>query len=206
VYIDGDYVGITPLYNYNVERGKHKIKVTSSGYSSKTEEITVNGGESRPLYFSLETSFGQKTKNAVSNAFDSVVDTVDDAYGITRISVGHYVIDHLEEGGIYDTAVEGWNAGIDYNVILLGDEYLGIGVSAGLYVPHLFIPILMTFDLGDEEYGLSFDIGTLFSPNYVLPGLCANFGHRFGNVDLQLLFSENMEGEDIIGFQAGVFF
>ena len=113
---------------------------------------------------------------------------------------------YVEEYVIDDTAAEGYNVGIDYNVILLGDEYLGIGVSAGLYIPRLFIPILMTFDFGDDESGLSFDIGAVFSPNYVLPGLCANLGFRIGNVDTQLLFSENIAGENIIGVNVGVFF
>ena len=183
VYIDNTYVGETDTSKY-VEAGTHKIKIKKSGYKKYTEELTLTGGQLHKINAELKPTLLSKIHNN----------------SITRISVG------VCDWGLY--------LGIDYNVILLGDEYLGIGVSAGLdycYVPILdesdifipIFPILMTFDLGFEEIGLSFDIGTELwtKPIDIEPSIYVGLGCRVGYVDVQLFSTENRAG-----CRVGVFF
>ena len=175
VYIDNTYVGETDTSKY-VEAGTHKIKIKKSGYKKHTEKLTLTGGQLHKINAELKPTLLSTIHNN----------------SITRISVGV-----LEE--------EEFCLGIDYNVILLGDEYLGIGVSAGLdynYMSYLSIPILMTFDLGDGELGISFDIGTELSTEYIdEPSYYVGFGCRVGYIDMQLFATE-----DRAGWRVGVFF
>ncbi len=119
VYIDGDYIGRTPISSYAVERGKHTVKVTKSGYSSMTEEVTLKGGESKTIYPSLKESLGKKTKRAVSNAFDSVVDGVGDACDA--------VVDTVEDVVDTITDLDGFNIGpsIGFGFDLAALDYSG---------------------------------------------------------------------------------
>ena len=173
VYIDGDYVGTTPLNNYNVERGKHKIKVTSSGYSSETQEVTVNGGDKPSLFFSLEESFGRKTKKAVSNAVDGVADTVGDAFGAVGDAfgaVGDGIVDAVDTILDSDSFNIGPSIGfgLDVSNLDLGSGYSGYygGGYYGGYYDYYYSAKNSTTrsssDDSDGEVGGEFSIGLLW--------------------------------------------
>jgi hypothetical protein len=54
VYINEVYVGTTPVNNYKIKYGSHKIKLTASGYKDKTENLSVNPGGSKDFSYTLE--------------------------------------------------------------------------------------------------------------------------------------------------------
>ena len=45
VYIDGSYVGDTPLKDYKLSTGEHEVKVVKDGYEEFTKMVTINSGE-----------------------------------------------------------------------------------------------------------------------------------------------------------------
>ncbi len=45
VYIDGSYVGDTPLKDYKLSTGEHEVKVVKDGYEEFTKTVTINSGE-----------------------------------------------------------------------------------------------------------------------------------------------------------------
>ena len=53
VYLDGDYVGTTPLENYKLSTGEHEVKVKKSGYATFTKTITIKPGETTSMKATL---------------------------------------------------------------------------------------------------------------------------------------------------------
>ncbi len=45
VYVDGSYIGNTPLENYKLSTGQHSLKVTKQGYQDYTTTVTINPGK-----------------------------------------------------------------------------------------------------------------------------------------------------------------
>ncbi len=56
VYIDGSVVGKTPLYDFSVSPGSHRIQVLRSGYDTYLETITVSAGRVTYLEAYLDLS------------------------------------------------------------------------------------------------------------------------------------------------------
>jgi len=46
VYVDGDYVGTTPLEDYKLSPGEHTLRITKDGYEEYTKTVTVEAGKS----------------------------------------------------------------------------------------------------------------------------------------------------------------
>ncbi|WP_169302025.1 PEGA domain-containing protein [Thermococcus gammatolerans] len=53
VYIDGNYVGTTPLTNYKLSPGEHEVKIKKDGYKEYTKTVTITAGEKKTLSTSL---------------------------------------------------------------------------------------------------------------------------------------------------------
>ncbi|MDI6704223.1 MAG: PEGA domain-containing protein [bacterium] len=55
VYIDGEFVGTTPVRDIRIEAGKHNLNVVKEGYRPRTKEIFVLNGRKVYLRFNLES-------------------------------------------------------------------------------------------------------------------------------------------------------
>ena len=53
VYIDGHYVGTTPLTDYKLSPGEHEVKIKKGGYNEYTKTVTITPGEKKTLSASL---------------------------------------------------------------------------------------------------------------------------------------------------------
>jgi len=58
VYIDGNYVGDTPLENYKLSTGEHIIKIKKEGYQDYNKTITINPAEIMKLEVTLSEKPG----------------------------------------------------------------------------------------------------------------------------------------------------
>jgi len=71
VYVDGAYIGKTPIADYPITSGSHTISVEKEGYESYTEYVNVNSGETYNIYATLTKSYGYL--NVYSNPTDADV-------------------------------------------------------------------------------------------------------------------------------------
>ncbi|MEY3210443.1 MAG: hypothetical protein RIT28_924, partial [Pseudomonadota bacterium] len=55
VYIDGKKVGTTPLFNYSLPAGPHKIEVKNAEIGlDKSETVTIVGNETKRVIITLD--------------------------------------------------------------------------------------------------------------------------------------------------------
>jgi len=54
IYLDDLKIGLSPILNYKVKPGEHKIKIIKDGYEEKEELFTLNSSENKTLNFSLK--------------------------------------------------------------------------------------------------------------------------------------------------------
>jgi serine/threonine protein kinase len=54
IYLDNLKIGLSPILNYKVKPGEHKIKIIKDGYEEKEELFTLNSSENKTLNFSLK--------------------------------------------------------------------------------------------------------------------------------------------------------
>ncbi len=64
VYVDGSYIGDTPIENYKLSIGQHSLKITKQGYQDYTTTIILNPGDSKTLNIELTPIFGYLTINS----------------------------------------------------------------------------------------------------------------------------------------------
>ncbi|RLF79384.1 hypothetical protein DRN44_08975, partial [Thermococci archaeon] len=53
VYIDGDYIGTTPIENYKLPVGPYSLKVTKVGYNDYTSTVTIEAGKTEVVNVEL---------------------------------------------------------------------------------------------------------------------------------------------------------
>ena len=53
VYVDDNYIGETPINQYKLSTGEHKVKVEKSGYATFTKTITIKPGETTSVKATL---------------------------------------------------------------------------------------------------------------------------------------------------------
>ena len=106
VYIDGKYVGHTPIENYKLSVGTHEIKVAKNGYRDFIDTINIEAGKTLEVYAELISE--NATLEIISSPSDAKVYINDRYYGKTPLTVelpaGTYTISVKKEG--YETYTE----------------------------------------------------------------------------------------------------
>ncbi|MCI4463725.1 MAG: serine/threonine protein kinase [Caldisericum sp.] len=76
IYLDGEYIGVTPLEDTEVSFGKHKILLVSPGYKVKTDDLEIPlTKKAHEVFFKLQPELGLK-KEKVNEKGLSEEDTV----------------------------------------------------------------------------------------------------------------------------------
>lgn len=57
VYLDGTPIGETNIIGYNVDVGRHEVRLSKWGYKEYTEYVTVDEGKTVPISATLKSSF-----------------------------------------------------------------------------------------------------------------------------------------------------
>ncbi|WP_099211176.1 protein kinase domain-containing protein [Thermococcus henrietii] len=96
VYIDGRYVGMTPLENYSIPSGTHEIILRKSGYKEYTKKVLITAGEGVTLSVALVMATPSLQSQTSTNTSSShVLATMTSSKAIptketTSITVGSY--------------------------------------------------------------------------------------------------------------------
>ncbi|ASJ03497.1 hypothetical protein A3L09_09605 [Thermococcus profundus] len=108
VYLDGDYIGTTPLENYPLPPGNHTITIVKRGYENYTETIQVEGNT--PLFVNVTLKPLTATVKVLSTPIGAEVYLDGESIGktpgnFTIPSGSHTITLHLDGYLNYTTAV-----------------------------------------------------------------------------------------------------
>ena len=97
VYIDGDFIGQTPLHDYAIDTGSQRekqveIRIELSGYKSHVAKATLKGGQQTPLDVGLE-KFSPRTGTLTVTSTPSGADIYVDNTWIGKTPLTSYEVD-----------------------------------------------------------------------------------------------------------------
>ncbi|ACS33301.1 PEGA domain-containing protein [Thermococcus gammatolerans] len=100
VYIDGTYIGVTPVGNYELQPGTYKVKLVKYGYQNYTTTITLKAGENRTLKVTLTPNYAHLTINSEPQSAEVYVNGT--YKGVTPLTLelltGNYSLKLTKEG------------------------------------------------------------------------------------------------------------
>ncbi|NJE08484.1 PEGA domain-containing protein [Thermococcus sp. M39] len=118
VYIDGNYVGDTPLENYMLPTGQHSLKASKTGYHSYNTTVTINPNKTTVVNVQLNAQLATLIIN--SNPLGAGVYINGTYHGITPLTLnltpGTYELKVVEEGYQNFTKIVTINPGEKTNI------------------------------------------------------------------------------------------
>ncbi len=101
VYVDGSYIGDTPVENYKLLTEQHVLKITKHDYEDYTTRITLNPGESKNISATLTSYYAYLSVDSSPSGASVYVDT--NYAGKTplndyRVSPGEHTVKVLKDG------------------------------------------------------------------------------------------------------------
>ena len=97
VYIDGDFIGQTPLHDYAIDTGSQRekqieVRLELSGYKNRVAQLTLRGGQQTPLDVGLE-KFSPRTGTLTVTSTPSGADIYVDNTWIGKTPLTSYEVD-----------------------------------------------------------------------------------------------------------------
>ena len=97
VYIDGDFIGQTPLHDYEIDTGSQRekqieVRLELSGYKNRVAQLTLRGGQQTPLDVGLE-KFSPRTGTLTVTSTPSGADIYVDNTWIGKTPLTSYEVD-----------------------------------------------------------------------------------------------------------------
>ncbi|MBF0227290.1 MAG: SUMF1/EgtB/PvdO family nonheme iron enzyme, partial [Desulfobacterales bacterium] len=153
VRIGGQYVGRTPLRNYNIKPGNYRIVVIKEGYESFEKNIYVESGLNNSVYADLSKLYGKLSVNVNPSYATVKLSNVASFYNGMSLSPGNYKIEisaNKHESQSLDVFLkEGENKILDIRLKPKGDEPVALFINK---IGQTFVYIKPgTFTMGSPE-------------------------------------------------------